>query len=217
MAGDYTAEMVGASPTKHASQHMSGGNDSITPEDIGAATIGHDHNETYSLIGHNHNDMYATKQHTHKLAEIEGLDQGDSGDLQAIADLQEDVKNLQEAMGNHTHTIDELGAASAEHTHTASEVGAAVEGHTHTATDVTGLSKIATSGAYSDLSGIPNEFLPSIHASAHAAGGADAITPASIGALDQATADGLYASKLYVDEAIAAAIANIPVYDGTVS
>ncbi len=231
-AGDYTAAMVGASPATHANQHASGGADPITPASIGAATAGHDHNGTYSPIGHNHNTAYATIQHTHQLSDIDGLGEGGSGDLQAISDLQEDVKNLQEAMGSHTHTLIQLGAASADHDHNSiysplkhDHDGTYTKpGHTHGTGDITGLSKVATSGAYSDLSGTPSSFNPSAHASTHAAGGADAITPASIGALDQATANTYYAGVNHshteyitpseVDTKIAAAIAAIPVYRG---
>lgn len=226
MAGDYTAEMVGASPTKHASQHMSGGNDPITPEDIGAATATHNHAGIYSLVEHNHNDAYAPKQHTHKLIEIEGLDQGGSGDLQAISDLQEDVKKLQEDMDNHTHTLSEIGAASAGHTHTASEIGASVVGHSHTATDVTGLSKVATSGSYNDLSDRPTTFAPSSHSHSidDVTNWTSKITCGAIGALDKSTADTYYSGVNHshteyitpseVDTKIAAAIAAIPVYRG---
>ncbi len=44
------------------------------------------------------------------------------------------------------------------------------------------LKDVAWSGQYSDLTGAPASLPPNAHASAHAAGGADAVTPQSIGA-----------------------------------
>jgi hypothetical protein len=43
MAGDYTAEMVGAAAVKHAEQHGTNGSDPIKPEKIGAAAEKHAH------------------------------------------------------------------------------------------------------------------------------------------------------------------------------
>ena len=52
------------------------------------------------------------------------------------------------------------------------------------ASDVSGLGSLATASsvAYSSLTGTPASFSPSSHASSHASGGSDAITPSSIGA-----------------------------------
>lgn len=259
--GDYTAEMVGAAASTHASQHATGGLDPITPTSIGAAAedhthdgvyspVGHSHDDTYALIGHNHDEeydnKYAAKEHTHILADIEGLGEVDGGNLEAIATIQADLRDLGDAFESHTHTPEEIGAARADHTHTAAEVGAAAtdhthtlkslgaaaEGHTHNAADIgaaavshthtleeldaaaaehthsvdeiSGLSTVASTGNYSDLNNIPSQFSPATHAATHATGGSDEITPASIGALDQATADELYSTQSYVDNAVAA-------------
>lgn len=40
--------------TKHAAQHSKDGNDPITPESIGAAATGHNHDNTYSKTSHTH-------------------------------------------------------------------------------------------------------------------------------------------------------------------
>jgi hypothetical protein len=47
---------------------------------------------------------------------------------------------------------------------------------------LTGFSAVARSGSYLDLTDKPSTFPPSLHAGSHAAGQADAITPAAIGA-----------------------------------
>lgn len=44
------------------------------------------------------------------------------------------------------------------------------------------LKTVAWSGRYSDLTGVPASFPPTAHASAHALGGSDAVSPAAIGA-----------------------------------
>ena len=37
----------------------------ITPSNIGASAVGHNHDKTYSKLGHNHDSLYAPIQHTH--------------------------------------------------------------------------------------------------------------------------------------------------------
>ena len=53
------------------------------------------------------------------------------------------------------------------------------------------LKAVAFSGQYADLTGTPTAMTPTAHASTHGTGGADAITPASIGAQPTITATGL--------------------------
>ncbi len=53
------------------------------------------------------------------------------------------------------------------------------------------LKAVAFSGQYSDLTGTPITMTPTAHASTHGTGGADAITPSSIGAQPSVTAYGL--------------------------
>ena len=77
-----------------------------------------------------------------------------------------------------------------------------VAGRTGTVTisssDVSGLGSLATANsvAYSSLTGTPSSFSPSSHASSHASGGSDAITPSAIGAA--ATTHKHSATRLYL-------------------
>jgi hypothetical protein len=47
------------------------------------------------------------------------------------------------------------------------------------ASDVSGLATVATSGSYSNLSGVPSSFTPSPHAATHASGGSDPVSIAA--------------------------------------
>ena len=81
-----------------------------------------------------------------------------------------------------------VGAGLSVSSGTVSANVVSVAGRTGTVTisssDVSGLGSLATANsvAYSSLTGTPSSFAPSSHASSHASGGGDAITPSSIGA-----------------------------------
>lgn len=74
---------------------------------------------------------------------------------------------------SHTHTLDDVSETTSKKIMTATErtklngieTGANKYTHpsTHAATMITGLSTVATSGKYSDLTGVPSSFAPSTH------------------------------------------------------
>lgn len=172
--GDYTAEMVGAAPEVHASQHAIDGTDPITPESIGAAAAEHSHDDIYASINHNHDGVYAPYHHTHDVEGGIGFSQADADKLYAPIDHTHTPAEIGAASVDHTHTLEELGAAAIDHTHTLEELGAAAAHHTHTlkdldtsltleeigaapadhthqASEIDGLATVATSGSYNDL------------------------------------------------------------------
>lgn len=91
---------------------------------------------------------------------------------------------------NHDHTWTEIKDVPtvfepAEHTHSFDKLTDLPEAykpeeHTH---------------SFNELSDIPGEFTPTLHASVHAKGGDDPITPVSIGALDETEANKFYVRK----------------------
>ena len=142
-------------PTKHKSSHSMGGEDALTPSDIGAATAGHTHTEFSPSI---HADQHKTG----------GKDAIEPSDIGA-------------ALANHSHTPASIGAADANHTHLPEDVGAAPEEHTHTSGDLLPAMDGVTINVNSDGK---FEAKVSHHNSTHGTEGSDPITPADIGAAD---------------------------------
>src|SRR5690606_25589194 len=135
-AATYTLARTSAQAVRYAIAAAGGGGiiGTITPEDIGAAP----------------------EEHTHEQADITGLTAALNGkastshnhdaDYAALAhDHDEDY-----AAAGHNHDAD---YAAIDHDH---DEDYAAAGHTHTAGEVSGLAAVATSGAYSDLSGTPS-------------------------------------------------------------
>ncbi|MGM9532338.1 hypothetical protein [Intestinibacter sp.] len=199
MEGDYTAEMVGAAPSIHASQHASDGTDPITPESIGAAAVEHSHDDVYAAIDHDHDGVYAPYYHTHDADGGIGFNQDDADKLYAAIDHTHTAEEIGAAAVDHTHTLEELGAAPAEHTHTLGElsisitpeeIGAASVDHTHTAEEIGAATvdhthtAVEVGAASADHTHTATEIGAALAEHTH--------TASEIGALTQIEADSLY-------------------------
>lgn len=170
---DVTSKPATFAPSTHAASHATGGADAIAPADIGAAAASHTH-----AIGDVTNlqtslDGKASSSHTHSDAttSVAGfMSAGDKTKLDGIASGATantgTVTSVVGGTGLTGGTITATGTLAVSYGTTA---GTACEGndsrlsdartptsHTHAAADITsGLATVATSGAYSDLSGTP--------------------------------------------------------------
>lgn len=101
---------------------------------------------------------------------------------------------------------DALDTITLSTTATANATDAALRDRsTHSGTQgaetITGLATVATTGAYSDLTGKPSTMTPTAHAATHATGQPDAVSPASIGAATSGhNHTGTYAPVLGIDD-----------------
>lgn len=93
-------------PALHASQHFTGGDDEITPADIGAATSDHNHSGVYSEVGHDHDGVYSPIDHNHDATYRQLSVDIDTDDIEdeAITEdkLSTDVQNKLNAGGDPT-------------------------------------------------------------------------------------------------------------------
>lgn len=55
-------------PGQHAVQHQTGGEDALSPAEIGAAAADHHHDDAYAALDHNHDAAYAALGHNHDAA-----------------------------------------------------------------------------------------------------------------------------------------------------
>lgn len=82
---------VTASAGPHAAQHALGGDDPLTPADLGAAAAGHLHDGRYAFSDHGHDERYSQRGHqhdelalrTHSHDYIKSLN-GIAGDIQVV-------------------------------------------------------------------------------------------------------------------------------------
>lgn len=150
-------------PSAHKSTHATGGSDALTPSDIGAAAVSHQH-----IV---YGEIQAAIQEDPPTA---------LGDIGAAA-------------ADHVHgsitTDGKIGTTSGRIVVTGTG-GSLTTAATISASSVSGLASVATSGAYSSLAGVPSTFAPSTHKSSHATGGSDALTPSEIGAATSSHAHG---------------------------
>lgn len=72
------------------------GDSEITPQEIGAAPLNHNHDGVYSPVAHNHNDTYAPLNHTHSGFAASSHNH-DGAYLAKTADIQSIVKITQAA------------------------------------------------------------------------------------------------------------------------
>ena len=163
-------------PTAHQSTHAIGGADPITPAAIGAAA----------------------SSHTHAIGDITGVGTAAIRNIPATGN----AANNEIVIGTDTRLTNARTPTSHSSTHasggadpiTPAAIGAAPSSHTHALGDITGVGTAAVRNIPTTGDAATNEIVigtdtrltnsraPTSHASSHASGGADPITPASIGA-----------------------------------
>ena len=151
----------------------------------GKANINHTHSE-YASVDHVHSQYAnaddvealetsisgkANATHTHTKADITGLNNELSVLADDIADANTAITGKAEAA--HTHTLDDISETTTKKIFTAdektklSEIEAGANNYTHPANHlasmITGLSTVATSGDYNDLSNKPTSMTPTAH------------------------------------------------------
>jgi len=139
-------------PTAHNTSHATGGSDALTASDIGAAAASHSHAISDVTNLQTTLDGKASSSHAHAAADITSGTLSDdrlsasvvlTGDSR-LSDSRTPTahKSSHAAGGSDALSPSDIGAANASHTHAAS-------------TDITGLSTVATSGSYNDLTDKP--------------------------------------------------------------
>jgi collagen type VII alpha len=169
-------------PTAHAGTHATGGSDPITPAAIGAAASSHTH--PASAIS----DSTATGRSVLTAADATAgrtaLGAASSTDTR-FTDARTPTahKTTHATGGTDALTPADIGAAAAAHTQAASTisdsttVGRAVLTAVDAAAGRTALGALSSADA-----SVTNARTPTVHATSHATGGSDPITPAAIGA-----------------------------------
>lgn len=143
-------------PTVPTSLPANGGN---------ADTVDGKHASEFATATHIHED-YASNIHAHAISDITGL----SGELDGKANA---VHTHNYAASAHTHTLADVSETNEKKIMTAEErtklggIAAGANNYTHPATHaasmITGLSTVATSGSYDDLSDKPTSMAPTAH------------------------------------------------------
>lgn len=143
-------------PTVPTSLPANGGN---------ADTVDNMHASEFATAGHTHS-QYANATHSHAVSDVTGL----ATELDGKADA-DHTHNY--AAASHTHTLDSVTETSTKKIMTGDErtklsgIEAGANNYTHPATHaasmITGLSTVATSGSYDDLSDKPTTMTPAAH------------------------------------------------------
>lgn len=130
-----------------------------------ADTVDNKHASDFATASHTHT-QYASASHTHAQSDITGLADALSGKANA-----NHTHNY--AAATHTHTLDSVTETTDKKIMTADErdklssIAAGANNYSHPASHpasmITGLSTVATSGKYSDLSGKPTSMTPTAH------------------------------------------------------
>lgn len=130
-----------------------------------ADTVDNKHASDFATASHTHT-QYASARHTHAQSDITGLADALSGKANA-----NHTHNY--AAATHTHTLDSVSETTDKKIMTAEErdklsgIAENANNYTHPASHaanmITGLSTVATSGKYSDLSGKPTSMTPTAH------------------------------------------------------
>ena len=156
-SGDY-ADLTNKPtiPTVPTSLPANGGN---------ADTVDNMHASEFAVTNHTHT-QYATVTHGHAVSDIAGL----TGELDSKADA---THTHNYAASSHTHTAADVSETSEKKIMTAAErtklegIEANANNYTHPATHaatmITGLSTVASTGSYDDLSDKPTSMTPTAH------------------------------------------------------
>lgn len=144
---------------------LEGAPSSLPAKGGNADTVDNKHASDFATASHTHT-QYASASHTHAQSDITGLTDALSGKANA-----NHTHNY--AAATHTHTLDSVTETTDKKIMTADErdklsgIAAGANNYSHPASHpasmITGLSTVATSGKYSDLSGKPTSMTPTAH------------------------------------------------------
>ena len=183
----HPASMITGLPTIPTSLPANGGNadtvDNCHASDFAAAT--HDHDSDYAALNHNHNGVYATATHSHTNYSTTGhthstattttagfMSGTDKTKLNGIATGANAYTHPATHPASMISETDGLKVMTAAERTKLSGIAENANNYSHPASHpasmITGLSEVATSGSYEDLTDIPSTFNPAQHTHSNA-------------------------------------------------